>query len=290
MALRFEDDFLKKLEYLHVVSKRAFAGQSRADRLARKRGRGLEFADYRQYTPGDDFRHIDWKAYKRLNRLLLRLFDEEQDLPVYLFLDASRSMGNGDKFDQAKRIAAALCYIGLVHFDQVSILPFDSTLAPETVPGRGRGRIFTVFDRLEQLAANGRTDLVQSFKQFASRSHRRGLAIVISDFLDPAGFEAGLRLLSGSGHDVLAVHMMAGHEQELGALGSVRFVDAESGEFRDVDVTSGLAKAYGDAWRTHADDVEAFCGRAHLAYVRANAEDPFEEVILRTFRKGGFLA
>jgi uncharacterized protein (DUF58 family) len=265
--MRFEDDFLKKLEYLRIVSMRAFAGRDRADRLARKRGRGLEFADYRQYAPGDDVRHIDWKAYKRLNRLLLRLFDEEQDLPVYLFLDASRSMGNGDKFDQAKRIAAALCYIGLVHFDQVSILPFDSTLAPETVPGRGRGRIFTVFNRLEQLAANGRTDLVQSFKQFASRSHRRGLAIVISDFLDPAGFEAGLRLLSGSGHD-----------------------DAESGEFRDIDVTSGLAKAYGDAWRTHADDVEAFCGRAHLAYVRANAEDPFEEVILRTFRKGGFLA
>ena len=92
VALRFEDDFLKKLEYLHVVSKRAFAGQNRADRLARKRGRGLEFADHRQYSAGDDFRHIDWKAYQRLNRLLLRLFDEEQDLPIYLFLDASRSM------------------------------------------------------------------------------------------------------------------------------------------------------------------------------------------------------
>ncbi len=92
MALRFEDDFLKKLEYLHVVSKRAFAGQSRADRLARKRGRGLEFADHRGYTPGDDFRQIDWKAYKRLGRLLLRLFDEEQDLPIYLFIDSSQSM------------------------------------------------------------------------------------------------------------------------------------------------------------------------------------------------------
>jgi len=108
VALRFEDDFLKKLEYLHVVSRRAFAGQNRADRLARKRGRGLEFADHRQYTPGDDFRHIDWKAYKRLNRLLLRLFDEEQDLPIYLFVDASRSMQRPEKFDQARRIAAAL--------------------------------------------------------------------------------------------------------------------------------------------------------------------------------------
>src|SRR5207342_3648422 len=123
-SLRFEDDFLKKLEYLHVVSRRAFAGQSRADRLAPKRGRGLEFADHRQYAPGDDFRHIDWKAYKRLGRLLLRLFDEEQDLPIYLFLDVSRSMAEPAKFDQARRIAAALCYVGLAHLDRLTILTF----------------------------------------------------------------------------------------------------------------------------------------------------------------------
>ena len=109
MSLRFDDEFLKKLEYLHVVSKRALAGQNRADRLTPKRGRGLQFADHRPYAPGDDFRHIDWKAYKRLGRLLLRLFDEEQDLPIYLFIDASQSMGETEKFDQARRIAAALC-------------------------------------------------------------------------------------------------------------------------------------------------------------------------------------
>src|SRR6187431_2347845 len=144
MPLRFEDDFLKKLEYLHVVSKRAFVGQSRADRLAPKRGRGLEFADHRQYASGDDFRQIDWKAYKRLGRLLLRLFDEEQDLPIYLFLDASRSMALPEKFDQARRVAAALCYIGLAHLDRVTILPFGTAIADETVAGRGKGRIFRV--------------------------------------------------------------------------------------------------------------------------------------------------
>ena len=120
MALRFEDDFLKKLEYLHVISRRAFAGQNRADRLARKRGRGLEFADHRQYAPGDDFRQIDWKAYKRLGRLLLRLFDEEQDLPIYLMLDVSASMAEPAKFDLARRVAAALCYVGLVHLDRLA--------------------------------------------------------------------------------------------------------------------------------------------------------------------------
>src|ERR1041385_8047897 len=102
MALRFENDFLRKLEYLHVVSKRALAGQNRADRLTPKRGQGIEFADHRPYAAGDDFRHIDWKAYKRLGRLLLRLFEEERDLPVWLMIDASRSMGEGARFDEAR--------------------------------------------------------------------------------------------------------------------------------------------------------------------------------------------
>src|SRR3954463_16247008 len=124
MALRFENDFLKKLEYLHVVSKRPLAGQNRADPLSPKRGRGLEFADHRPYSAGDDYRHIDWKVYKRVNRLLLKLFDEEQDLPIYLLIDSSKSMAEPAKFDQARRIAAALCYIGLAHLDRVKMLPF----------------------------------------------------------------------------------------------------------------------------------------------------------------------
>jgi uncharacterized protein (DUF58 family) len=286
----FEEGFLKKLEYLRLVSMRAFVGRDRADRLARIRGRGMEFADYRQYAPGDDIRHIDWKAYKRLNRLLLRLFDEEQDLPVYLFLDTSRSMAEARKFDQARRVVAALAYIGLVHFDRVTILPFGQTLGRETAPGRGRNRIFSVFDRLEQLEAVGVTDLHESLRQFTSRPYRRGLAIVVSDFLDPAGFESGLRLLTGAGHDVFAIHVVSSTERELAAMGSVRFVDAESGEYRDVDVTPGLAKAYADAWAAHAADVEAFCDRYRLVYVRASADDPFEDVILTAFREGGLVA
>ncbi len=290
MPLRFEDDFLKKLEYLHVVSKRAFAGQNRADRLARKRGRGLEFADHRQYSAGDDFRHIDWKAYQRLNRLLLRLFDEEQDLPIYLFLDASRSMIEPAKFDQARRIAAALCYIGLAHLDRVTLLPFGAKLGDESMPGRGKGRIFRVFELLERLETSGETDLREAFKQFASRTRQAGLAVVISDFLDPRGFEPGLKLLASMGHDVFIVHVASASDRDPGSLGEVRFVDAETGELRDVDVTSALAGAYAAAWQWHADELQRFCGRYNLGYLRADAEAPFEQVILSTFRKGRFLA
>ncbi len=290
MALRFEDDFLKKLEYLHVVSKRAFAGQNRADRLTPKRGRGLEFADHRPYAAGDDFRHIDWKAYKRLNRLLLRLFDEERDLPIYLMIDVSRSMAEPAKFDMARRVAAALCYIGLAHLDRLTILPFGSGLGRESSPGRGKGRIFRVFELLEALEAGGPTDLRESFKEFAARPRQMGLTVIISDFLDPGGFEQGLKILRTIGHDVFVVHIASAHDRDPGAFGELRFVDVETGELREVDVTPRLASAYLRAWEAHATDLNQFCGRYDIGYVRADAERPFEEIILKAFRQGRFLA
>ena len=290
MPLRFEDDFLKKLEYLHVVSKRAFAGQSRADRLAPKRGRGLEFADHRGYTPGDDFRHIDWKAYKRLNRLLLRLFDEEQDLPIYLLLDTSASMAESAKFDQARRVTAALCYIGLSHLDRVTMIPFGASLGAESAPGTGKGRIFRVFETLERLNAEGATNLRTAFTEFAARGRRQGLVAVISDFLDVSGFEPGLKILRTLGHDVFAIHVAAEADRDPAAHGEVRFVDAETGERRDIDVTPRLAAAYRAAWLTHTAAIEHFCGRYGIGYVRADVERPFEDIILQTFRQGRFLA
>jgi uncharacterized protein (DUF58 family) len=300
MALRFENDFLKKLEYLHVVSKRALAGQNRADRLSPKRGRGLEFADHRPYAAGDDYRHIDWKAYQRLNRLLLRLFDEERDLSIYLLLDVSRSMAEPAKFDMARRIAAALCYVGLAHLDRLTIIPFGVDLGRESSPGRGKGRIFRVFEALEQLEAGGPTDLRAACKAFASRPRQLGLVVVISDFLEPGSApaeasvtdapQAGLKILRTIGHDVFAVHVTSEHDRDPGVFGTVRFVDVETGEVREIEVTPRLAAAYVKAAETHADALEHFCGRYDIGYVRADAERPFEDIILRTFRQGRFLA
>jgi uncharacterized protein (DUF58 family) len=290
MALRFDDQFLKKLEYLHVVSKRAFVGHNRADRLTPTRGRGLEFADHRPYTAGDDFRHIDWKAYKRLNRLLLRLFDEERDLPIYLMLDASRSMAEPAKFDMARKIAAALCYIGLVHLDKLTILPFGKGLRQESAVGRGKGRIFRVFEQLERMETAGPTDLRESFKEFASRPRQTGLTVIISDFLDPGGFEAGLKILRTLGHDVFVVHVTSERDRDPGAFGDIRFMDVETGELRQVDVTPRLAAAYVAAWEAHRAELEHFCGRYGIGYVRADAERPFEDIVLKAFRQGRFVA
>jgi uncharacterized protein (DUF58 family) len=290
VGVRFDDGFLKTLARLQIVSRRAFSGQNRADRLAHKRAHGLEFADHRAYVAGDDFRHIDWSASKRLSRLLLRLFDEEQDLPVYLFLDSSGSMAARGKFDQARRIAAALCYIGLAEYDRVTIAPFGSALDHEITTGRGKGRIFEIFEQLEALKPQGATSLIDTFKAFAGRRRPRGVTVVISDFLDPAGFERPLLMLSRLGHDVFVVHVTAGADRDCADLGDIRFVDAETGEWQDIELTSELAAAYLRAWDAHTADLETLCDRYRLAYVHADANQPIEDIILRTFRLGGFLA
>ncbi len=287
----FDRDFLRKLEYLHVVSKRVFAGQFRAERRARKLGAGLEFADHRAYAPGDDFRHVDWTAYQRLDKLLLRLFEEEQDLPIYLFVDRSRSMAAGapSKLAYARQIAAALCYIGLAHLDRVSLVAYSSRLDRELPSQRGRGRIFKVFTFLGDLEPGDETDAREAFSAFCARQRPRGAAVVISDFLDPAGYAAGLDVLRFFRHDVFAVHVTTREEREPALHGDHALVDVETGETFDVALTPALLAAYRRAFAEHAAGLARYCAKYRFGYLPAPAEEPIEDAILRTFRMGRFL-
>jgi hypothetical protein len=147
-----------------------------------------------------------------------------------------------------------------------------------------------VFEYLERLEAAGPTDLRGSFKEFAARPRQLGLTVIISDFLDPGGFEAGIKILRTLGHDVFVVHITSEQDRNPGAFGEVRFVDAETGELREVEVTPRLASAYAKAWQGHAADLENFCGRYDVGYVRADAEQPFEDIVLKAFRQGRFVA
>jgi uncharacterized protein (DUF58 family) len=205
-------------------------------------------------------------------------------------LDVSRSMAEPAKFDMARRLTAALCYIGLVHLDRLTILTFADGLCQESSPGRGKGRIFRVFEMLERLQPDGGTNLRESFKEFASRPRQMGLTVVISDFLDHGGAEAGLKILRTIGHDVFVVQITSARDRNPGAFGDVRFVDAETGELREIEVTPRLATAYARAWETHTGELERFCGRYDIGYVQADADRPFEEIVLKAFRQGRFVA
>lgn len=287
----FDDEFLKKLEYLSILSKRLFPGKFRAERRTKRRGTGMEFADYRQYVAGDDFRYLDWKAYMRLNRLILRLFEEEEDLPIYLFVDASQSMTYGDpsKWDYARRVAAALCYIGLSNLDRVHVVCYADKIRGELTPQRGKGRIFRVFKFLDGIEGGGDTDAKASFKIYCTETRRRGLAVVISDFFDPAGFQSGLDILRHFKHDIFILHVASHEEVEPALKGELVLIDSENKVSREVTVTPSLLASYKAEYSRFCTEIESYCSRYQLGYVRTETDFPFEELVLRVFRQGRFL-
>ena len=291
MTSLFDREFLRKLEYLHIVSKRAFPGQFRAERRSRKMGAGLEFADHRAYVPGDDFRRVDWTAFQRLEKLLLRLFEEEQDLPIYLLVDRSRSMTAGlpSKLQYARQVAAALCYIGLAHLDRVTVLAFAGDVVRELPSQRGRGRIFKVFRFLADIEPGPSTNLRASFTTFVSRPRARGVAVVISDFLDPAGFAPGLDVLRFFRHDVFVVHVTTRPEVEPDLRGDLTLVDLETSDTREAAVTPAVLAAYRAVFLGLCDDLARYFARFRFGYLQAPAERPIEDAILQVFRQGRFL-
>ena len=287
----FDDEFLKKLEYLNIISKRIFSGHMRAKRRTKKRGSGLEFADFRSYVVGDDFRHLDWKAYLRLNRLILKLFEEEQDLPIYFFLDTSKSMNYGQpkKLDYARRVAAALCYIGLANLDRVNIISFADGVKEELPAQKGKGRIFKIFRFLTDIVPSGQTNSRASFRTYCTQARRRGLAVVISDFLDQEGFAGSLDVLRLARHDVFVVHIASHEEIEPPLTGDLQLVDAESHVAREITITPQLLTAYRAEFARYCESIENYCLRYQLGYVRTVTDFPFEELVLNVFRQGRFL-
>jgi uncharacterized protein (DUF58 family) len=193
----FDQDFLQKLEYLSMISRRIYRGETRGSHSSYKKGVSPDFADYRSYQPGDDFRMIDWNIFGRLDRLFVKLYTEEEDLSVHVLLDASLSMTYGDprKIDYARRVAAALAYIAICSLDRVGITTFAAGLGGALAPHRGRTQLLHLFDYISRIAPQGGTRVSQSLEDYALRTARPGLAIVISDLLDPEGYTRGLLAL-----------------------------------------------------------------------------------------------
>jgi uncharacterized protein (DUF58 family) len=289
--MEFDEQFLKKLEYLYVVAKKVFVGRLRAERRSRKTGSGVEFADHRNYAAGDDLRYLDWSAYGRLDKLLLRMFEEEEDLHIYLLIDASASMRANGKLDYAERICAALAYIGLAKLDRVSIVPFGGDRNGERLPpARGKAQIFKVFEFLTALAPEGRTELSHALESFVHQTKRRGLAVVISDFYDPAGYEEGLNLLRYHRFEPTVLQVWSEAEARPSARGDLELVDVETGEAREVTVSERQLAAFAKAHAEYCAALESFCNGRGISYYRADVAVPFEELVLRLFREGGFLS
>ncbi|MBI1928661.1 DUF58 domain-containing protein [Candidatus Poribacteria bacterium] len=288
----FDSEFLKKLEYLYIVSKKLFAGRMKAERRSTRRGVSVEFADYRNYTPGDDFRYIDWNAFARLDELLLKLYEEKEDLHIYFLVDASRSMTYGEpqKLLYAKRVAAALAYIGLSNLDRVSITAFTDSALNRLPSTRGKGKIFTLLDFLDRINGSGETNLEQSFRNFVHTTKRRGLIVLISDLFDPQGVTNGLNILKFQKHDLFVVHIIDETEEHPDLLGDLHLVDVETDRVRRVTINESRLKRYEALFQQFCEGVERYCIQREIGLVRTTTQLPFDELILRIFRMGGFVS
>ncbi len=286
----FDDEFLRKLEYLKLVSNHLIPGHLKGEHRARKTGSGVEFADYRPYVFGDDTRNVDWRTYLRLDKLILRLFEEEADLPIYIFVDSSRSMdyGKPSKFDYARKVAAALCYIGLLNLDKVNLVAFSDGVAEE-ISGRGKNQIWQAFRFLEKVLPEGATSIQTTFKSFFSTKRRRGLVVLISDFYDPNGVETSFNLLRYYRHDVFALQIVSSHEANPELPDEVVLVDSESGSSEHLRIAPTLLAAYAKTFDQHCREEESYCWKNGWGYVRAMTEIPFEDLILQVFRQDRFL-
>jgi uncharacterized protein (DUF58 family) len=287
----FDAEFMRKLETLRFLARRIFRGQTQGERNTLRRGMSLEFSDYRSYHAGDDFRYIDWNVYSRLDQLFLKVFTAEEDLTIHLLLDTSQSMqlGSPPKVEYGKRVAAALGYIGLSHLDRVGAVAFADELGMPKPPQRGRQQIFPLLRYLESLPCRGGTELNRVLQNYATRSRRSGLAVVISDLFDPGGYERGLDALAYNRFDVLLIQLIDDAEVRPQLDGALRLHDIESTQQRRLTVNRRLLDLYQHKIQAYFTEIETFCAKRNIEYLRASTVVPFEDLILRYLRRGVYL-
>ena len=286
----FGDDFLKTLAYLNVVARKILSGRMKAVRRSKQKGVSVEFADHRPYAIGDDFRFIDWGVYFRTDHLFLKLFEEEEDLQIYLLVDCSGSMdfGRPYKFHYARRLAAAIGYLGLAALDRVHVIPFrGGALDPrEALHLRGKGKVYRMMQFLEATRAEGGTALLSTARSFIAQKHQRGLAIIISDFFDEDGVEEAADMLRFQKFDPYLIHVISPQETNPALLGDLRLLDSETSRYREVTLTEALLRKYEETFQAHCDGIETYCRRKEVGYARCRTDLSFQDAVVEMLRRG----
>ena len=285
-------DLLRRLEQFQLLAARRAKSASKGERRSRARGQSVEFADHRNYVAGDDFRYIDWNLFGRLDRLFLKLYEEERELPVRVFLDASESMNFGTprKIDFAKQIAGAIGYVALCGFDRVSVIAFPDRPEQTAVRGalravRGRKSALDFFRNLAGLEAGGSVNLNSALRRGALEARQAGVAVVLSDFLDPAGYEKGLEALAGRGFQVNAVQILSPEELNPATYGDLKLVDAETGAIQEVTFGKYRLKTYQQTVHNFCQRLREYCQARGIRSFTASSATPLEQLLLKQLRE-----
>jgi uncharacterized protein (DUF58 family) len=277
---------------MELVSRKVFRGRMKGERRSRRKGQSVEFADFRNYVPGDDLRFIDWNTYARLDRLFLKMFLEEEDLHFYALIDGSGSMDFGDptKFWYAKQLAAALGFVGLVRGDRVKIQALARPAQAAAPPVlRGRRSLWQMLEYLEGLQPGDTVPLAEGVKSFCLNNSGKGIVVLISDLMDKSGYEGALRYLMAQDMDVYVIHVLAAEEFEPDLQGDLRLIDCEDGDVAEITVTGPLMKRYKQTLNAFIGSAREFCTRRGILYFLTRNETPVEQLITGYLRERGLV-
>jgi uncharacterized protein (DUF58 family) len=290
----FDAGFLSRLESLSLLARKIQRGRLRAERRSIQRGASVEFAEYRPFVNGDDFRYIDWNAFARWRQLVMKLFVEEEDLHVNLLLDCSASMrwGEPDKFDFARRVVAGLAYIGLANLDRISITPIGARSAAALPSGRGKHRFLQVLQYLEHCpTATGPVVLADEARTWTASRPRRGLVVWVGDLwgADREDVFRAFDRLRHARHEIAVLQVRDRAEAEAGAPGEYEFEDVETGLVRKVIVSPEMAKSYRARFVQYQDALQAYTRRHQMALLAAETTMDPADLLQRALVQGGFV-
>jgi uncharacterized protein (DUF58 family) len=274
-------EFLEKLERLTIHWQKSFAGLVGGHNISHFAGSGQEFLDHRNFHHGDDLRAVNWRAYLRLEKLFLKMFQVEPRVPVRMMLDTSDSMMayGASKFEYARKIAAALSYVGLVRLDSIQIHGFSNRLSQRIFSTGGRHRISAVMDSIQAIESGGRTDYLAVTREFITNYEQRGVVIIISDFLDDQGCDKALGYLADFGHEMMLLQIWADEDRTPPWMGELDLRDAETGNTLKLDVDEEARARYTLSFDEYADQLERLALRSSGRYAGIATSQPLEAVI-----------
>lgn len=281
--------FIQRLETLALLAKRILGGKLQANRRTTKKGTGVSFADYAPYYPGDDHRAIDWRVYARMEHLVIKLFELEEDMTLVILLDTSASMA--EKLPYAKQLAAALGFLALRGLDRVAVYALDRSITPVLETAHGRGKVMPLLRSLESVNAGGTaSDLEAGCRTLVARHRRRMMVVSISDFFFPGGFDTAFDLLRHQNHEVFCLQVQSATDRVCNLRGDAELACVETGRTRKVTIRPAEAAAYEAAVADWNQSLTDACRRRGMGLATTLNDVPFDDVMQRVLRLGGLVA
>lgn len=287
----FDPEFLQSLQQLRMLSHRVARGGRYAEQKSEDLGHGLEFRDYRPYAAGDDLRAIDWNIYRRLGKVFLKLFEEQQDLPLYLMPDVSQSMymETPPRARAGLRSALALASVSLNQHDSVGLFPFADDLEVVLKSKSGKSSVMTFARHLAALQSRDQTSLSVALRRLAAINLRRGLLVIISDFFDPAGIETVIKSMSSIRHRLLFIQLVRQSDANPELQGDVRLRDCETNEVTDVTITPAVLSRYRQAYEHFNEQLASFAKRRNAGLLRLDVDGDVVKQLAVLFESRGAL-